>query len=55
MSDDESAVQRCPQCRCTFRVMADEQGTHPCPACGFFDGERYDFDADEREGREVEA
>lgn len=35
MSDDEVAAQRCPRCRRTFLVMADEQGMHACPSCGY--------------------
>jgi hypothetical protein len=35
MSDDEVRVQRCPSCRSTFQVMADEAGMHACPRCGF--------------------
>ncbi len=31
----ESATQRCPRCRRTFWVLADEAGSHPCPACGY--------------------
>ena len=33
--DTESAVQRCPRCRTSFHVMADEAGMHACPRCGF--------------------
>lgn len=35
MTIRESAVQRCPVCRRTFRVLADEVDTHPCPFCGY--------------------
>ena len=27
--------QRCPRCRATFRVLADEYGMHECPRCGY--------------------
>jgi hypothetical protein len=29
------ATQRCPSCRRTFRVLADEAGMHDCPHCGW--------------------
>ena len=32
----ESAAQRCPRCRRSFKTLADEVGTHPCPRCGYF-------------------
>ncbi|MEW9697988.1 hypothetical protein [Paenibacillus sp. SI8] len=33
----ESATQRCPKCRRTFRVLADEVGDHDCPyGCNVF-------------------
>jgi hypothetical protein len=28
-------MPRCPSCRCTFRVMEDEQNMHDCPSCGY--------------------
>lgn len=31
----ESATQRCPNCRHSFHVLADEIDTHPCPRCGY--------------------
>jgi hypothetical protein len=45
----ESATNRCPVCRYTFRTLDDEVGTHPCPRCGWADpGETEcpDFDAE---------
>jgi len=35
MAVHESATQRCPECRRSFRVLADERGTHACPHCGY--------------------
>lgn len=37
MSRYEVATCRCPHCGRTFRVLADEVGTHSCPRCGYFD------------------
>lgn len=31
----ESATQRCPSCRRSFHVLADEIDSHPCPSCGY--------------------
>jgi ribosomal protein S27AE len=31
----ESAGQRCPNCRRSFRALADESGQHECPSCGY--------------------
>jgi rRNA maturation endonuclease Nob1 len=31
----ESSGQRCPKCRRSFRVLADESGQHECPSCGY--------------------
>jgi Zn ribbon nucleic-acid-binding protein len=31
----KSAGQRCPKCRRSFRVLADESGQHECPSCGY--------------------
>jgi Zn ribbon nucleic-acid-binding protein len=31
----ESAGQRCPKCRRSFRTLADEAGQHECPHCGY--------------------
>ncbi len=29
-------MPRCPACRCSFRVMEDEDdGQHDCPRCGY--------------------
>lgn len=28
-------MTRCATCRTTFREPEDEQGTHPCPRCGY--------------------
>ena len=33
----ETANCSCCNCGYSFRVMADECGTHPCPNCGFGD------------------
>lgn len=31
-------MPKCPKCRCSFRVMADEDdGQHGCPSCGYGD------------------
>lgn len=35
----EAATQRCPACHRTFRTLADEAGSHPCPRCGWFAGD----------------
>lgn len=42
----EVARCRCPQCRCSFRVLADEIGMHACPRCGY---DPYATDEDEDE------
>lgn len=38
-----SVGNRCPVCRCSFRTLEDEYGTHPCPRCGYYPG-TYDED-----------
>jgi len=30
-----SAGNRCPNCKRTFRTLADEMGMHECPYCGY--------------------
>jgi DNA-directed RNA polymerase subunit RPC12/RpoP len=48
----ESAGQRCPHCRQSFRVLADEQGQHECPHCGFepwWEQDEQDAEPDEAE------
>ena len=31
----ETAANKCPGCGYTFRTMADEFGSHPCPRCNY--------------------
>lgn len=31
----EVAGNQCPNCRHSFKTLADEFGTHECPKCGF--------------------
>lgn len=31
----ETATQTCPNCRRSFRVLADEIDMHECPNCGY--------------------
>ena len=35
MTHYQSAGQRCPRCKRSFRVLEDEQGMHACPSCGY--------------------
>jgi Zn finger protein HypA/HybF involved in hydrogenase expression len=42
----ESASQRCPRCRKSFRTLADEVGDHPCPYCGY-DPDEYEDNYEE--------
>lgn len=36
MADErESTGQRCPACGRYFLVLADEEGQHACPSCGY--------------------
>jgi ribosomal protein S27AE len=43
----ESSKQRCPRCHRRFVVLADEEGQHSCPYCGYSPWER-----DEDEGED---
>jgi len=49
MSDREVATCRCSHCGCRFRVLADEEGTWPCPRCGYAP-----WNEDEEESEEEE-
>lgn len=35
MSTPDAVTCRCSQCGRRFRVMADEDGLHDCPSCGY--------------------
>jgi hypothetical protein len=48
LTEREGASQRCPRCRQSFRVLADEVGSHPCPRCGYFPGDDDDVEGVER-------
>ena len=53
-----TAANKCPGCGYTFRTMADEFGSHPCPRCNYnplwedwgddmpFDDEEWEEDED---------
>ncbi len=49
-------MARCPKCRCTFRVMEDEDPRDfGCPRCGYGDRPEYETEPTPDEDEAVEA